>query len=223
MGSGQIIEMVGAILGMSLVSALTTFGLPGENRRKKIALLKEHLSKKLTGNIAITARDVVDIGRGLGASASMSAEALYQLFAESQSQENYNVVRKLLDDIGKEDPFEAFPEVTRPSLARISRLCEESPQATDRQLLHPITKTLQEYQEMKRDHASMNRRNRISYFVTLISLIIGAYGVILAYRSPSKEFIANKLPASIIQELKAQQVDLVPSHDAQTGHPKEQH
>src|ERR1035441_6976537 len=63
----------------------TVAGEQGERRRKKVSAIKDQLSQKLSAGIIITAKDVFDIGRGLGASQSASADAIYQLFADSDS------------------------------------------------------------------------------------------------------------------------------------------
>ena len=205
-----LVTAAGTTMAVALV--VQFFGLSsrelGESRRRRIAQVKEQISKKMDAKIPISAADVSAIGRGLDASQGMAVHALYQLFAETDEQGLHEQIRKLIDDLTREDPFESLPEVVRPSLARLTTLCRESPQSTDKELLHPIVKVLDEYQEMRRDHAVMKRQTRVSYVVALISFFIGVVGIILAFNGPSKVFVRNQLAVTashIVEQVRAQQ------------------
>ena len=177
-------------------------------RRRRIARVREIIARKIAADIIITAKDVVDIGRGAGEPPGISTDALYELFAMSDEPETHTHIRALIDELNREEPFEALPDISRPSMARLAMLCEESSQHSDKELLQPIRKLLEEYQEMKRDHARIKRQSRISYVVALISFFIGVLGLILAFRGPSKDYISNELSTisnSIVQHINAQQ------------------
>ena len=91
-------------------------------------------------------QDVLDIARGGGASSSDGVEALYEMYAESDDGDLHGHLKSLLADFNREEPFESLPEEARPSACSESTLCEESAMPTDRELLHPIRKILEEYQ-----------------------------------------------------------------------------
>ena len=164
-----------------------------EGRKKRQARVRDLIDKKLGGDIELHAQDVIDIGRGAGASQSSTVDALYQLFAETEDKERYEKLKQLIADLQREEPFESLPPETRPSLSRLSSLCEQSEQTSDRELLHPISKLLEEYQELKQERSSIKRQGRISYVVALVSFFIGVVGLILAFTGPTKGFIVKEL------------------------------
>ena len=179
-----------------------------DRREKARAKLKAQLQKKLQSNIKLEAHEISDIGRGLGLSTAQSVEALYELYSETEDQEQHANFKSLLTEINRAEPFESFPAEVRPSLARLSFICNETTQESDKELLHPITKVLTEYQDMKKDHASIKKQSRVSYVVALISFFVGVFGLVLAFTGPSKEFIAAELEkstASIQEQIKATQ------------------
>ena len=198
-----------AAVATAIAALLSRFMRPmllkqGEVRKKRAARVKGLIDKKIGGDIELTSQDIIDIGRGAGVSQGLAIDALYQLFAEAEDKEKCATVKKLISEIQREEPFESLAPEARPSLARISTLCEQSDQETDRELLHPITKLLEEHQEMRQERASIKRQGRISYVVALVSFFIGVVGLILAFRSPSKGFIENQLEghkAQILEEL----------------------
>lgn len=158
--------------------------------------LKNQIRKKIQSGIQLQAPEISDIGRGLGLSATQSIKTLFELYSEAEGHEEHAQFKILLSEINREEPFESFPEEVRPSLARLSTLCTESPVESDKELLHPLKKVLGEYQEMKSDHATIKKQSHISYVVALISFFIGAVGIILAFTGPSKEFISGEVQKS---------------------------
>lgn len=175
-----------------------------KNASEKARLkLKEQIKKKLDIGIALEAAEIDDIGRGLKLSSRESIAVLYELYSEAEEAEAHHRFRMLIDKISLAEPFESYPAEVRPSLARLSHICQESSQSSDKELLHPITKILGDYQEMKRDHLLIKSRSRISYFVGLFGVIVAIVGLALAFSGPSKEFISDELKQSTltIQEL----------------------
>jgi len=170
-----------------------------DRREKARSKLKEQIQKKIQSGIPLEAKEIADIGRGFELPPSQSITVLNQLYAEAEEKEDHEIYKKLLAEINRAEPFEALPEEVRPSLARLSSLCSESQQESDKELLHPITKVMGEYQEMKSDHASIKKQSRISYIVALVSFFVGVVGLILAFSGPSKRFIAGELEKATSQ------------------------
>lgn len=170
-----------------------------DQREKKRAKLKEQIKKKIENKIDLEAKEIADIGRGFGLSVGHAMDVLYQLYSEAEDEESHARYKKLLAEINRTEPFESLPEEVRPSLARLSEISHSTTQESDKELLHPITKVLEEYQEMKRDHATMKRQNKISYVVALVSFFVGVVGLVLAFTGPSKEFIQEQIQKSTQQ------------------------
>ena len=192
-----------------------------DRREKARAKLKVQIQKKLQGNIKLEAREISDIGRGLGLSAAQSVEALYELYSEAEDEDQHANFKSLLAEINRSEPFESFPVEVRPSLARLSLICNETTQESDKELLHPITKVLTEHQEMKQDHASIKRQSRASYVVALVSFFVGVFGLVLAFTGPSKEFISAEIEKTtgIIQEQIKDTQQRAPTDTSATARP----
>ncbi len=170
-----------------------------DQREKKRSKLKEQIKKKIDNKIDLEAKEIADIGRGFNLSASHAIDVLYQLYSEAEDDESHSRYKKLLVEINRTEPFESLPEEVRPSLARLSEIGHATSQESDKELLHPITKVLEEYQEMKRDHSTMKKQNKVSYIVALVSFFVGVVGLVLAFTGPSKEFIQEQIQKSTQQ------------------------
>lgn len=192
------IPLITATLATAVAAYMTRFMKPmlmeqrvvREKRRDKVC---EVIRSKIKNGITIDAQEVIDIGKGLNVSSSMAIDALYQLYAEAESPEDHEKLKLIIQELGREEPFESYPAEVRPSLARLSALCATSTQEADRTLLHPITKIIEDYQEMKQDHAGMKRQSRISYVVALVSFFLGVVGLVLAFTGPSKKFVSQTI------------------------------
>lgn len=192
-----------------------------KDREKRRDVLKGQIKKKIEGGIVLEANEISDIGRGLRMSPGSAVESLYELYAESGTTEEHTKYKKLIDDLNRTEPFETLPEESRPSLARLAELCAGSSQLSDRELLQPITKQLGEFQDMKRDHATIKRQNKISYVIALVSFFIGILGIILSFTGPSKSFIEASLVKNKAEILSAIQESKEKGHaDAQDSETK---
>lgn len=200
--SAAVTTALAALATRRLVPILDEQRKRREKRRIKI---KDFLNAKLSKGIALSIQDILDIARGSGGSTSDGIEALYELYASTEDQEAHGQLKALLSEYNREEPFESLPEEARPSLARLSTLCEESPLITDRELLHPIRKLLDEYQMMKLDHQAIKKQSSISYVVAIVSFFIGAIGLILAFQGPSKDFFAKEIRAALSEKLELKQ------------------
>lgn len=202
MSSTILIELAPALMvagGMTIAAALITRLTQPYVSKHKARLekashsFKERVQKKIENGISLTATEIVDVGRGLRLSSGQSISALFELYATAEDKDKHQIYRSLIDDLNRAEPFETLPEELRPSLARLAALCEQSDNSTDKDLLVPLTKVLSEYQDMKRDHATIKKQGRVSYVVALISFFIGIVGLVLAFTGPSKQFIQTAL------------------------------
>jgi translation elongation factor EF-1beta len=194
--TAAVATSIAALLSKSILPTLLE---QKDRREKKRTKLKEQIKKKIDNKIDLEANEIADIGRGFGLSAGNAMDVLYQLYSEAEDGESHSRYKKLLLEINRTEPFESLPEEVRPSLARLSEISHLTNQESDKELLHPITKVLEEYQEMKRDHATMRKQNKISYIVALISFFVGVVGLVLAFTGPSKEFIQEQIQKSTQQ------------------------
>lgn len=209
-----LIALLSAVGATAAAAALTRYLFPWvaeltdqpSRREKDLERLKDRIRVKVENGVTLSAPEIANIGRGLYLPSALAIRSVYQLYAEAEDEETHEIYKALIEEFNRTEPFESLPEEARPSLARLSILCRESTQSSDRELLHPLTKLLSEYQEMKREHGTIRRQGRISYVVALISFFIGVVGVVLAFTGPSKTFIQEELQKSrqeIIEEVGA--------------------
>jgi hypothetical protein len=211
--------IAGAAMATAIAATMTRLLTPmldeqRKRREKRRGKVKDLISAKFTKNIELGVQDVLDIARGADASSNDGIEALYELYANSDDEDQHKKLKALLEDYNREEPFQSLPEEARPSLARISTLCEESALVTDRELLHPIRKLLEEYQQLKQDHQSIKRQSWISYIIAIVSFFIGAIGLILAFQGPTKEFVSTEIRSAL-----AEQAEASKAHQVGAGQP----
>jgi hypothetical protein len=182
-----------------------------ERREKRRTHIRALLQKKIDANIELSIKDVIDVGHGAGVSSASTTDALYELFSEAADERLHKQLRKLIDDLHRDEPFEGYPAEVRPSMARIAALCEASPQSSDRELMHPLKKILEEYVTMKSDHQTMKKQNRISYAIAIISFFIGVVGLIFAFTGPSKDFISSEIRKALKENLPNKALEPMPT------------
>lgn len=96
--------IVGGVLATAMAALLTKQFFPmleeqRVRREKRRARIRELLQKKLDANIAMTVKDISDIGYGAGASTGAATEALYELYAKAAEERRHQQMQKLIDDL----------------------------------------------------------------------------------------------------------------------------
>ena len=164
------------------------------------------ISRKMKEAIPLDIDDVRAIARGVGASESQGIAALYSLFATVSGKNEHDTLKRMIADFDAQEPFEAYPAEVRPSLYRIAAMCEESPAESDKQLLNPLTKILSEYQDLKAEEAYMRTRSKLAFWWTVVGVALTILGVLLAFKGPSKSFIATELAKAKNEIIRARTV-----------------
>lgn len=106
--------------------------------------------------------------------------------ARSNSQ-----TRLLSAQLAKEEPFDDLPEEVKPSLVRLSELCDGSKIKSDQLLLTPIQKTLGSFVELKAETEKTKTRTKWVNIVGIFSFIIGAWGFYLTWKTPDAKDIES--------------------------------
>lgn len=176
-------------------------------RKKNMERMKAYIKSKLTSPEALSAKDITLIGRGFDLSSKNSRDAIYKLYAEIDDAPSFKALKKLVTDIEKEEPFDDLPDEVKPSLSRLVKIIESSPEASDKHVLLPITSTLNKYVELKLEQDKTKKQTSRAYIITIISLIVGAISFYFTLKSPSDEEIkkamAQALTEHVIAEKKA--------------------
>lgn len=91
------------------------------------------------------------IGRGFDLSPQSSRDVFFKIYADVDDPTSFIMLKALVADIIKGEPFDELPDEVEPSLARLSKVIEQSTDSSDKHILLPITTTLTKYVELKSD------------------------------------------------------------------------
>ena len=162
-------------------------------RRKNMERMRANVSKKLAANVSLSAKDVVYIGRGFDLSAKSSRDVIYKLYTDTDDLTPFSILKTLVSDIEKEEPFDELPDEVKPSLCRLGKLIENSADMSDKHILMPITATLNKYVELKSEQDKARKQTNRAYVITVISFVVGAISFYFTLKSPSEGDIKKAL------------------------------
>jgi len=173
-------------------------------KRKNKERMRANIVKKLGSNIALSAKDIIHIGRGFDLSPQSSRNVVFRLHADIDNPALFSTLKALVTEIEKEEPFDELPDEVKPSLSRLSRLIEQSNDSADKHILSPITTTLTKYVEIKTEHEKAKKQTNRAYIITIISFVVGAVSFYFTLKSPSESDI-KKVMLQALSEKAAQE------------------
>lgn len=170
-------------------------------RRKNADAMQKNVHTKLASGIQMTAKDVVNIGKSFDLTAFQSRKVIYKIFREADTKETFDNLKKLVQEIEAEEPFDDMPDEVKPSLARLTKITEDSTEISDKHLLTPIMGVLTKYMEQKSEQEKLKKQTNRAYIVTVISFVVGAISFYFTLTSPSAKDIAREIQASKIGQV----------------------
>lgn len=168
-------------------------------RKKNMERMKSNIKNKLTASVSLTAKDITLIGRGFDLSSKNSHDAVYKLYAETDDANAFSSLKKLVEEIEKEEPFDDLPDEVKPSLSRLVKLVESSQELSDKHVLLPITSTLNKYTELKLEQEKSKKQTNRAYVITIISFVVGAISFYFTLKSPSDVEIKKAMEQVLIE------------------------
>lgn len=162
-------------------------------KRKNKDRMRANVVKKLTSNVTLSAKDIMHIGRGFDLSPQSSRDVVFKLHADVDDPTSFTTLKALLEDIEKEEPFDELPDEVKPSLARLSKIIEQSTDSADKHILLPITTVLTKYVELKADQEKAKKQTNRAYVITIISFVVGASSFYFTLKSPSETDIKRAM------------------------------
>jgi hypothetical protein len=168
-------------------------------KRKNMEKMKSNIKHKLTSSVELSAKDINIIGRGFDLSSKNSRDAVYKLYAETDDATSFAALKALVNDIEKEEPFDDLPDEVKPSLSRLLKLVESSPEISDKHVLLPITSTLNKYTELKSEQEKAKKQTNRAYIITIISFVVGAISFYFTLKSPSDVDIKKAMEQVLIE------------------------
>ncbi|EHS7465863.1 hypothetical protein [Vibrio cholerae] len=186
-----------AMYGVTILVAIGIASWSIAKREKKIAHLQTDLKKKLTAKFVLSGKDVVLFGRSYNLSPQNSRLALYRVYKDIESAEEFEELKKLVQDIQKEEPFDTMPDEVKPSLLRLSELADQSKSDSDRHILTPITNILTKYQELLEEQKKTRKQANIAYMFTIVSFVVGSVSLYYAISAPTASEIAIQLQSML--------------------------
>lgn len=170
-------------------------------KRKNKDRMRANVVKKLTSNVTLSAKDIVHIGRGFDLSPQSSRDVVFTLYADVDDDASFTTLKALVADIEKEEPFDELPDEVKPSLARLSKIIEQSTDSADKHILLPITTTLTKYVELKADQEKAKKQTNRAYVITIISFVVGAISFYFTLKSPSEADIKKAMEQVLAEKV----------------------
>jgi hypothetical protein len=170
-------------------------------KRKARDLLRESICKKMACGIQLSAADVIYMAKGVGMQRPGVNRTVCQLLHDTNDHQWYQQLKALAVQLEKEEPFDDLPEEVKPSLVRLSELCEESQQKSDHLLLMPIQKTLGSYVELKTETEKTKKQTKLVNTIGIVSFIIGVWGFYLTLKSPDAKDIETAVTRALSSQL----------------------
>lgn len=165
-------------------------------RRKNAEAMRKNIHAKLESNIQLSSKDVVNIGKSFDLTAFQARKVIYKIFRDAEDKATFESLKNLVQEIEIEEPFDDMPDEVKPSLARLSKIIEESAEESDKHILTPITGTLSKYVELRSEQEKLKKQTNRAYVVTIVSFVIGAISFYFTLSSPSAKDIANEIQSA---------------------------
>lgn len=165
-------------------------------RRKNADAMQKNVHAKMAFGIQLSAKDIVNIGKSFDLTAFQSRKVIYKIFREADTKETFENLKKLVQEIESEEPFDDMPDEVKPSLARLTKIAEDSGEDSDKHLLAPVLGVLSKYVEQKSEQEKLKKQTNRAYVVTIISFIVGAISFYFTLTSPSAKDIAKEIQAT---------------------------
>ncbi|MFM5181455.1 hypothetical protein ACEUAY_18015 [Aeromonas veronii] len=168
-------------------------------KRKNMESMKGNIKQKLSSSVSLSAKDITLIGRSFDLSPKSSRDVIYRLYAEVDEPTTFSVLKKLVVEIEKEEPFDELPDEVKPSLSRLLKIIESSQDDSDKHILLPITSTLNKYTELKSEQEKVKKQTNRAYIITIISFVVGAISFYFTLKSPSDVDIKRAMEQVLIE------------------------
>lgn len=165
-------------------------------RRKNADAMQKNVHAKMASGLQLTAKDVVNIGKSFDLTAFQSRKVIYKIFREADNKETFESLKRLVQEIEAEEPFDDMPDEVKPSLSRLTKIAEDSEESSDKHLLAPILGVLSKYVEQKSEQEKLKKQTNRAYVATVISFIVGAISLYFTLTSPSAKDIAREIQAT---------------------------
>ncbi|MBK2258138.1 hypothetical protein [Francisella philomiragia] len=162
-------------------------------RRKNADAMRKNVYAKMKSGIQLSSKDVVNIGKSFDLTAFQSRKVIYKIFRDSEDEDSFDNLKKLVQEIEAEEPYDDMPDEVKPSLARLSKITSESNEESDKYILTPITGALSKYVELKSEQEKLKKQTNRAYIVTIVSFVVGAISFYFTLTSPSAKDIAREI------------------------------
>ncbi|EGQ8061935.1 hypothetical protein AB8302_004605 [Vibrio parahaemolyticus] len=192
-------ELINLILFISYVVILLSFGVFAGwftfQKRKNADAMRKNVLKKIEGGIDLSARDIVNIGKSFDLSPYQARKVIYKIFSNVDKKEDFAKLNTLVQEIETEEPFDDLPDEVKPSLARLTKITDDSEEESDKFILSPILTTLSKYVELRTEQQKLKKQTNRAYILTIVSFVFGAISFYFTLTAPTAGDIAEQINA----------------------------
>lgn len=170
-------------------------------RRKNMLMMGANIKNKLRAHIRLSPKNVVHIGRGYNLTPKMSRDVIYTLYATMDDADSHVALDTLVADIEKEELFDDLPDEVKPSMSRLAKIVDGSTEISDKQILSPITRKLNEYVELKAEQEKTKKQTYRAYLITVISFMVGIVSFYYTIKTPSDGDIKKAVEEALSEKI----------------------
>lgn len=181
-----------------------------DSRKRKLAesKFKSAIQKVLdseTENIAY--KTALRIGKGVSLKDFQVHTAMSEIYSDLAGSDKSKKIETILDDIEKIDPYKSLPDDLKPALLQVEKQLDSVNKESSPLLIQPIKSHLAKYSELIDERDSLKKKSRRNTQITVVSAIVGLFGLLGTMTSPSVSDIEALLEKNLKTQIERPEIE----------------
>lgn len=175
-----------------------------DSRKRKLAesKFKDAIQKILDSETeSIAYKTALRIGKGVSLKDFQVHIAMSEIYSDLAGSEKSKKIETMLDDIERIDPYKSLPEDLKPALLHVEKKLDEANKDSSPLLIQPIKSHLVKYSELIDERDSLKKKSRRNTQITVVSAIVGLFGLLGTITSPSVSDIEALLEKNLEKKM----------------------
>ena len=181
-----------------------------ESRKRKMAVskFKSAIQKVLESESeSIAYKTVLRIGKGVSLKDFQVHVAMSEIYSDLAGSEKSKKIETILDDIEKIDPYKSLPDDLKPALLQVEKQLDSVNKESSPLLIQPIKSHLAKYSELIDERDSLKKKSRRNTQITVVSAIVGLFGLLGTMTSPSVSDIEAVLEKNLKTQIERPEIE----------------
>lgn len=175
-----------------------------ESRKKKVSELKfkDAIRKVIDSESEnVTYKTALRIGKGFALKEFQVHSAMSEVYSDMAGNEKSKKIENILDDIEKIDPYKSLPYDLKPALLQVEKQLDLVNEESSQLLIQPIKSHLVKYSELLNERDFLKKKSLRNTQITVVSAIIGVFGLLGTLTSPSVSDIEALLKKNLSSQI----------------------